>query len=255
MELESKIMVASTKGMNCHNTVWVQKKEYDKIDPSLKRLVDVQSYEPNLDLLEPWATTPKWDIEPQGDVIIGTDADVMVWNQKLAIQTAEDCLKSNQLFGTIGYAAPFAESEWKTLFDRYKMVDEFKYQYTNTKEKCPYYINNGVVMMTKEILPRFRKCYNKWLTEVNKWHYNCYYMCQIANTMAINELQIPVVAMPRTFNYTEYDNPDTPELENVIFLHYNVTRDLIGSGGINAIKNLTVKKRIQELLKNKIKML
>jgi len=255
MELESKIMVASTKGMNCHNTVWVQKKEYDKVDPSLKKMVDIQTYEPNSALLEPWATTPKWDVEPQGDVIIGTDADVMVWNQELAIKTAEECLETNKLYGTIGYAAPFPKSEWETLFDRYKMRDEFKYQYTNTKEPSPYYINNGVVMMTKETLPHFRSSYNKWLAEINKWHYKCYYLCQVANTMAINELQIPVVAMPRTFNYTEVDNPGTPLLEEAIFLHYNTTREDIAKGGINAIKNLTIKNKIYDLMYGKIKMI
>ncbi len=255
MELESKIMVESTKGIDCHNTIWVQEHEYKLVRPSLKKIAEVLTYKPHSYLLDPWSTTPKWNIKPKGDIIIGTDADVMVWNQDLVIQEAEKCLKNKRLSGTIGYAAPISISEWEFLFKKYKIEENFMYQYTNTKEKAPFYINNGVVMMPSEILPIFRECYQRWLLEINKWHYKSYYICQIATTFAIKELQLPVASMPRTFNYTEVDNPNVPELEKSIFLHYNTTREEIAKGGINNIKNASIKKRITQLIAKEQTML
>ena len=172
----------------------------------------------------------------------------MVWNENSVIAAAEECLENKKLYGTIGYFAPFPISEWHKMFNRYKMDDNFIYEHTNSKEKTPYYINYGVVMMPKENLTEFKKCYDKWLIEINKWHHDCYFLCQIANTFAIKELQTPVVAMPRTFNYTEVDNPNLPMLDKAAFLHYNKTRIEIESNGISSITNLKIKNRISKLL-------
>ena len=255
MELESKIMVASTKGIDCHNTIWVQEHEYNLVSPSLKKIAEVLPYKPHSYLLDPWSTTPKWNVEPKGDIIIGTDADVMIWNQNLVIQEAKRCLKNKQISGTIGYAAPISIFEWEFLFKKYGIEEDFKYQYTNTKEKSPFYINNGVVMMPSDMLFKFKESYQKWLLEINKWHYKSYYICQIATTFAIKELKLPTASMPRIFNYTEVDNPNVPELEKAIFLHYNITREEISKGGIDSIKNSTIKKRITNLIKKEAMML
>lgn len=254
MELETKIMVASTKGMDCHNTVWVQESEYNLVSPNLKKIAEILPYKPVSDFLEPWTTTPKWDVDPQGDVVVGTDADVMVWNQELVVQAAEKCLKNNCICGTIGYAAPFDILEWNTLFNRYNLPDAFNYRYTNTQEKSPYYINNGVVMMPSTMLPKFRESYKKWLIETNKWHHNLYYACQVATTLAIKDAQLPVQAMSRLFNYTEVDNPGTPLLADVIFLHYNRTRDELDSG-IEKISNSAIKDRFLKMLPRGLKLL
>lgn len=252
MEIQSKIMIFSTKGMKCHNTIWVQKKEYAQISSSLKKIADIQIYELNNDLLVPWSTTPKWSVEPQGDVIVGIDSDVMIWNQKLVIDAAKKCFENAKILGTIAYSAPFQKEEWEIIFKRYGMKDGFQYEYTNTKEKSPCYINMGVVMISKNLLFKFRESYNKWLLEMNKHYYENYYLCQIAAAMTIKELGEPFLAMPKTFNYLETANLDVPDLSNVTFLHYNISRQKIKSGGIDAIKNLQIRNRFKELLEIKM---
>jgi len=255
MQLESEIMIASTKGMNCCHTISVQEAQFNKVDPKLKNFADIVSYKPIPDLSPPWTLTPKWDIEPKGDIVIGVDADVMVWNQKLVIEKAEECLRTKKICGTIGYAEPFPLSEWKRLFEKYNMEENFNYKYNNTKTLSPFYINNGVVMMPSEMLGAFRSSYKKWLLELNKTHKNLYYLCQVANTFAIKECKFPVEAMPDVFNYTEIDNPDLSNLNNVIFLHYNKTREEIRRKGINGITNLKIKKKILRLFDHNLTMI
>lgn len=245
MELESIILIRSSKDIDCHHTIWVQENEYKRVNYKLKTIAEVLPYKTSSELLEPWAITPKWDIEPKGDVIVGLDADVMIWNKDSVIQIANDCLKNEKIYGTIGYVAPFDISEWIKLFSEYNLEDDFSYKYTNTLEKCPYYINNGVVMMPNKFLTDFRNCYKKWLFEVNKFHYNLYYMCQVATTMAIKESKLPVVAMSRYFNYTEVDNPEL-ELDKAVFLHYNETRNQLPN--IKNIKNKEIRDRFLKLV-------
>ena len=252
MQIESKIMIASTKNIDCCHTIWVQRNEYDLIDPALKRIAEILPYDPDPCLHEPWTITPKWDIEPRGDVIIGIDADVMVWNQKEVIRVATQCLKHDKICGTIGYGPPIEKWEWQQLFNCYNMNENYEYQYTNVEETCPYYINNGVVMMPKKTLPVFREYYKKWLFELNRWYHDCYYLCQIANTFAIKESQLAVVSMPKVFNYTEIDNFELSELDDTIFLHYNTTRDQIKDYGIDNIENNEIRNRILSLLKIKL---
>lgn len=223
MELQSRLGIAAARDLG-HCTIWVQDKDYQLVSPKLKRMAEVIPYRPMPNMELPWSSTPKWSVEPKGDVIIGLDADVMVWRPDLVLRAAEDCLRENAICGTIGYAEPFPLDEWRNLFKTYNIPENFPFRYTNTLRPAPFYINLGVVMIPSSLLKPFRESYYKYLPELNIRYPDLYFMCQVATTISIIKAGLAMKAMPRTFNYTEVDNPGLPLLQETIFLHYNISR-------------------------------
>jgi hypothetical protein len=246
MVLQSRLAIAAAKDLGTC-TIWVHEKDYNQINAQLKRIAEVIPYQSfsNMDL--PWSSTPKWNIEPRGDVVVGCDADVMVWRKDLVLEAAKKCIEENAVCGTIGYAQPFPIEEWHSLFKDYKIPTNFDYKYTNTGLDSPYYINNGVVMMPSKMLPAFRESFYSYLPSINERYKTLYYMSQVATTIAIYKAELKVKPMPRTFNYTEVDNPGLPQLDDAIFLHHNISRNKLLTADVPAIQ-----KRAKQLLYTKM---
>ncbi len=223
MELQSRLAIRATKNLGTC-TIWVHEKDYAAISPRLKRMAEILPYQAIPGMKLPWSSTPKWGIEPRGDVVVGLDSDVMVWREDLVLEAAKQCLADNAVYGTVTYIEILPESEWRSLFADLGLPQKFPFEYTVSKQPAPFHINNGVVMMPTKILPDFRASFYKWLPEINRRYPDLYYMCELATTIGIMKAELNMKAMPKTFNYVEVRMPGLPDLKNVAFLHYNTSR-------------------------------
>jgi hypothetical protein len=246
MELESRLAIAAAKNL-AHCTIWAQESEFAKVSERLKAAAEVLPYAHDPAMVLPWSSTPKWGVKPQGDVLVGLDADVIVWRQDKVREAAELCLSENAVCGTLAYAPPFPADEWRSLLFYYGLEAQLPFHYSNTDEPSPFYINNGCVMMPASLLDRFRDSFYKYLPELNVRYPGLYYMCQVATTIAILKAGLRVRAMPITFNYLENTNAGLPLLSEAAFLHYNSSRD----NPFNA-QHPQVRDRMRELEKEPI---
>lgn len=232
MEWQSYLLIESADSMaNAH--IAVQEKELPLISHGLRRMANVWPYQCDSDMVLPWSSTPKWRINPTAKVVVGLDADVVLWRKDLLYDIVKSCLKEDTIYGTIGYRQPIPLTEWQTLYRIFNIKECFEFQYTNTQEACPFYINNGAVMMPTNLLPHFRDVFYHVLPFINRRYKDHYFMSQIATSIAISKAGFKVKALPRTFNYTEFDNPELPLLSEAVFFHYNISRrDMLNSSVI-----------------------
>ncbi len=242
MTRQSRLAVAAARNLGpC--TIWVHEPEYHLVDAHLKAIADVRTYRSNPAILLPWASTPKWQVEPEADVVLGCDADVFVWNEEQVVKAAQLCLAKQALCGTMAYWYPFEEAEWPRLFQLYGLAPDFNYRYQTVRQSTPFYINNGAVMLPSTMLPAFRESFYRWLPEINARYLHNYFMVQVATTIAIYKAGLKTKVMPRTFNYTDGNNPGLPGLDQVAFLHCTKHRDQLQCHPVPAVAA-----RIRELL-------
>lgn len=227
-----------------HITTWVQENEHYTVKQRLKNCIEVRTYKPNPVFPWAWASCPRWDIEPRGDVIIGIDADVAVFSPQKVQEYVDMCHREQCFMATIAYSTPFDQETWQQLARGVGLTLEFNYQ-TNYCHKpiyeCPYYINNGVVMVPASMLKEFRKTLGEMLLYVNRY-YREYYFPQVAVTLAVEKMGIPKKAMPLEFNCMEFCTTKHTQ-ENSAFIHYKA--DL--TKPIDITRNIS-----NELLKNKL---
>jgi hypothetical protein len=249
MELESEILIWSARRLDCHFTIWAQQHEIHLISNKLKNIAEVLPYQSTPEFRNPWEITPKWGVEPKGDVVVGLDADVMVWRDDLVGEYAARCLEDQCVYGTIAYRPPFGAAMWNKLFEQHGMTDQFEYTCADGSGLAsPYYINNGVVMMPATLLSKFREYHRKWLPVVNAAFPKLYYISQVANTLAVKDGNIPVKAMPKTFNLLERHNRELEDIDDTAFLHYNVTRGQVANG-LNAVTSDKIRTRLAQFNK------
>lgn len=225
----SKILIESAKQMNAHFTILVEEFEYEKALNYFKNIAEVLSYAKNPEFASPWVATPKWFVEPKGDILLGLDSDTLVWNPSILLKYAEIAYQENTIYGTIAHKNPFKEGEWEKLFSQYKMKDNFIYNFHETGLPSPYYINNGAVLMPADLLLEFRIYLKKWLLELNKNYHNLFFISQVATTFAIKESGLPAKTHPKTFNYLETGDLSNIEndIENIAIFHYNESKNHI----------------------------
>lgn len=226
MQLQSRVTQAAAQHLGCC-TIWVHEPELPQIRPELRERAEILPYVSLPAMPHPWSSTPKWKISARADVVVGCDADAMVWRPDLVRQAAQMCLAEGVLCGTIAYRPPFELAEWRRLFRHYGIPEDFSYRYQVCQQPAPFYINNGVVMLPAKFLAPFREALYGYLPELNARYPTNYFMSQIATTIAIYKAGIPVKALPATFNYLEGENRELRELKQAAFLHYNVSRSTI----------------------------
>ena len=250
----SKILIKSAEGMNCYFTIMVQKEEYGKATKYFKNIAEVLPYSASPKFAEPWVWTPKWDIEPKGDIVLGLDSDVVIFNQKILLDFIKKSYEKKIIYGTIAYESPFSHDIWENLFNKYEMKDSFKYEFLKTNTPAPYYINNGVVIMPNDFIDVFRFYHKKWLFELNNNFYNLFYISQVATTFAIKESKLPHQNANRYLNYLEssHIHAENFDYNNIAIFHYNESKYCLSN--LEKIKiNFLKEKLIQ--LSSKIKIL
>jgi hypothetical protein len=191
-----------------------------------KKNVEIIFYKKDNNFNNPWEVVPKWNVIPKADIVLGIDADVLIINKKNILHWANKSLKNKAVVGTIAHLNPFkSDKSWLDLFEKYNMSDNFSYKYNDDSGFCPFYINNGAVLIPAEILDTFRKSLNKWIKELNATDIkNNFYIAQIATTLAIKESKINHIEAPKTFNYLEVFNTEKDE-KNISIFHYHMSKE------------------------------
>jgi hypothetical protein len=249
----SKLLIKSATKIDAYFTILVTSNQYASAYRALKNFADVQHYTPDPQFVHPWVSTPKWDVKPKGDIVLGLDSDLIVWNTKNLKNYINKCFNEQKIFGTIGYSNPLTNGlTWKELFSEYGMIDDYQYVFQEDNTPAPYYINNGAVLIPSDMLSVFRFYHKKWLIELNKRTNYHFHVSQIANTFAIKESGLPHGSLPIYFNYLE-TSLEKNNLENdykkIALFHYNESKDKI-NGNLNQLNEINCEK-----LKYKIKNL
>jgi hypothetical protein len=247
-------LIVFAKSAKClkeyYTTTWVQENEYYAVKPKLKEYVEVKPYRPDPALPWPWACCPRWDIEPRGNVIVGMDADVAVFSCEKVQQYVDLCDKEQCIMGTIAYHNPLDNDQWQRLAAGVGIKLKFNHQTNYCRKEitdCPYYINNGVVMMPVSMLQDFRKHLREMLHYVNRY-YSDYYFPQVAVTLAVERMKIRKMVMPLEFNCIEFCTQRHTQ-ENSAFIHYHF--DLTKPLDIHNIKNDLVREKFLSVFRGK----
>lgn len=256
MQFHSEILLNSFKEFKSFEaTIWVPNFEYDKISKELKNKVEVLPYDPDPIFLDPWGVTPKWDVKPRGDVVVGLDADVMVWSAKNCQKDFNLCYNQNSICATMAYKMPninfkneWTIQDWENLSKKFNIKLNYDYWSIESNQKGPFYFNNGAVLIPKNLLNNFRNSLKYWLKEINKYYKDLYFFAQVANVFVINQLNLKHISMPNVFNYLEIFNREMKQINDVSFLHFNYSRDfLINKKCINKIQNKILKQKLSKM--------
>lgn len=241
MQNHARLLLASIGDLG-PSTIWVQEHELGLVAEDLRQKAEICGYQAAPQFTPPWGATPKWRVIPRAPLVLGCDADILVWSPERLRAIAAECLQRQAVVGTIAYAEPLSQVSWRELLQQHGIIPEFSYQYQNTGNPAPFYLNNGAILMPASQLPRFQEEFYGNIDSVNYVHQKNYFMSQLATTVAIYRAQLPRLAKPRTFNYIEIDNPGLPLLDAVTILHYNISR-----GNIAGCSHPSLRARLAEL--------
>ena len=230
------------------STIWIYEHDIQSVPKWLFEEADVRTYTHFLDDDKPWVSTPKWRVDPNDGVVIGANADILVMDEEYVISVARQSIIKQAILGTMAYIPPFDIKMWERLFKEFKISEDFIYEYGNVTQPAPYYINNGAVVIPSNLQLPFRESLYDVMPHVHRICGDSYFYVQVATTIAIYTANLARDVLPRTFNYTELDNPDMGLIDQVAHLHYNVSGLDIVNSDIVAIK-----KRIKDI--NRIRMI
>jgi len=222
--IENSLYLATTARELGPCTVWVLDYEYDQVPKRLKDLVDVRPYTAFPHLKVPWNTTPKWLVEPQGDIILGCGADTIIWNPDHLLRYADICIAERAIAGTIAYLEPLPQSDWIKLFSDYEIPYEPCHRYQTTQNPVPFYLNHAAVLMPTGLFHNFAPLFYKYLVEVSLRFPDNYFMSQIALSLAIYKSGAHRIELSRQFNYSEICHPGMPDIERATIVHYENSR-------------------------------
>lgn len=232
----------------------------------------------------PWFSCPRWDVEPKSNLYFGIDPDVVAVNDLNPL--LKDCNSFQGISGVICYSSPLSLIQWKNLFELFDLNLNEKDLYQlgfqskpnpsciGTGALCPYYINNGVVHLSGNLINNFNVDLKKIIYEMSKLSRfrDNHYFSQIAHCLAIEKSKINKRIMPKEFNFLDnyfvdeclpsknrsllcYKNKSSSYLNNfkqnlnlkikkVYFYHYNYSKYRIDSidDYISYFKNMFLKK-------------
>lgn len=225
---QAKNLILSAKDLDAFFTILVHENDMNEKSKAFSNIAEVQFYKSDPDLANIWTASPRWSVQPKGDVMLGVDADMFVFNKDIVEYYACKSIEENAIYGTIAFDKPFPKEKWDTLFEKYSFSDEFKYKYGKAGVgSAPYYVNNGAVLVPASISLEYQFYFEKWLTILNKDHKYLFCLSQIVNTFAIKDGNFEAKEASKFFNYIENGlNPkDDPSL--IGFFHYNVSKGKI----------------------------
>lgn len=222
--------------MDCEYTIHVLEEEAYKLNPNLKKLVEVKYYKTTIPQFshKPWECVPKWNIVPRGDVVVGVESDVIIWNTEQAYKYINECYDSKQILGTMAYEDHLEENDWINLFKDRNLQHKANNECQNGKTS-PYYVNNAVVMMPNNVLQTFRNSLSKVIYGLADSHGCNKYFAQIATALSIVDSGLPHKASSPLMNYLEshFREPNN----SAAFYHYNLSYGKMTN--IQEIKQIT----------------
>ena len=159
----SKALILSSSGIDAYFTIFMQEKDRKFIDKELENMAEIVCYKNENNYQNPWDNMPKWDLKPKADIVLGLDADVLVTNKESLLKFIEDSFYQKAILGTIAYESAFKEHEWESIFQKYNLKENFNFVQGKDNEKCPYYINNGAILIPSSLLDEFKYYLRKWI--------------------------------------------------------------------------------------------
>ena len=163
------------------------------------------------------------------DMVLILDADVLVaapFDDAVSVSWREQRLR-----GLIAHVAPFArEEDWQAIFDSAGLpMPEFSHQHTGwgcmsacSVREAPAYFNFGVLMAPAEVMRRIGETIYSEMEAVNRV-LETPYRCQLALTLAVTRLSLPVRPLAMRYNFPndgEIEAGYTGELRDIRLLHY-----------------------------------
>ena len=224
MQLQSRLAIEAAKNIGpC--TIWVHESEISDIDPHLSRLAEFLPYKSLFKNQQPWISSPKWRIKPRGEVVLGCDADTVIWNRNLVLQYANTCLAAQAICGTIAYADQLTDSEFRQLFADYGLPYEDKHRYQVSLNPAPFCVNHGAVMIPANLLTVFSDVFYEHLPKLVDRYPDRYYTPQIAVCLSIYLSGLNRIEFPYSFNYYHGVGPMISDFNEIAMLHYGTYRD------------------------------
>jgi hypothetical protein len=160
--------------------------------------------------------------------VLMLDADV------LPIRPFDNLLERDRsLLAMMAHVSPFSNhaQEWQALFNAYGLSDpSFDFELTGwgtmfddpSRRFSPPYFNTGVLLARADLYERLYEPYMAALRFV-KTQLDSYFFEQIALTLAIGKMELPIEVQPLRFNFPNqeaFDAAHPEELEKVCLLHF-----------------------------------
>jgi hypothetical protein len=141
--------------------------------------------------------------------------------------------RDHALLAMMAHVSPFPNhaQEWRSLFHAYGLSDpSFDFELSGwgtmiddpTRRFSPPYFNTGVLLARADLYERLYEPYMAALRFV-KSQLDSYFFEQIALTLAISKMELPLEVQPLRFNFPnqeEFDVAHPEELDKVCLLHF-----------------------------------
>jgi len=168
--------------------------------------------------------------------VLLADADTFITGDFHGL--VEDCLAQRAFSGVIAHGSPFrpnrpglADSEWRRLYQAAGLAEP-KLQYEHTglgftrslaeARFCPPYFNLGMLAAPAEVMHAIGERFYDTMALVDRV-YPTNFKCQIALTLILEQLDIPIRTVPVRFNFPNDDKfagKYPAELATVRLFHY-----------------------------------
>jgi len=245
MEMQTEILFHSieTNG-KCKDyfcTIFIQEK--DRISNKFilnHKNIKIKKYKPNHNLKYPWSSSPRYLVDPTGDVSIHIDSDMFAnKNIKCLFDIFEN---KKSCYGVVSNRSPFKKNSlgnWKDVFRTcgmklpekmyvYKKNSKF-YLHGKTESVCPYYLNMGLLMMPPDYNSELKKCMDWAINKLNRKYYNNFYLVQLAFSVAIQKSKLDYDFLPCKFNNLKYKtlNHFERKSKETVFYHYHIRPPIV----------------------------
>lgn len=187
----------------------------------------------------------RWKPPFDGDHILMLDADV------LCLRRFDQLFEANAVQGVQAHVPPLSAAQWRHLFWRAGMDEPaLAFPHSGAGIMCaadavgPWYPNSGVVFGPRALVERMAEHYQQAIQFLGRAIEDGYWNDQIANTLAAYAAQVPMRALPISFNFPnqrEFDAAYPTPLDDVRFVHYLRTdtidrdRDFANADAIRAL--------------------
>jgi hypothetical protein len=168
--------------------------------------------------------------------VLMADADTFITGE--FSEVAKACLEQGAFSGVIAHGSPFrpnqpglAEVEWRRLYQAAELPEPmFRYEYNGVgfmqsraeARFCPPYFNLGMLAAPAEVMRAIGERFYSTMALVDRV-YETGFKCQIALTLILEQLGIPIRTLPVRFNFPNHDKIAErwpAELVEVRLFHY-----------------------------------
>jgi len=216
-------------------TIHTEENDQGQLSPYLSTHVKERRYSGQPSLKYPWTAGERWHVD-EGDICVCLDSDVIAVGDVKELLLL--CQQTPMVYGVIALMTPFTAkvnnyTQWQEVYRYMNMpIPEYWHMYTETepqlpymmpKDKviCPYYINHGVIVLPMHFAQMISLVIKDITLRLNKILYDCYWLPQLATTIALDYLNLPRKAVMTKYNYFLLEEPPA----DTVFYHYALDKN------------------------------